>query len=151
MKRALILGIGNRIMSDDGIGVRIVEALAQENTMEMVRFAVGETDIGYCLSELADADICIIVDAACFGNEPCAVNVFDLADVLEQKRPARFFHDFDLIHGMKINNVMKEGILITVEVCSVAFSAELSPLMRDRLEELIREVKVIVRSYLYGR
>ncbi len=71
---------------------------------------------------------------------------------MEQKRPARYtYHDFDLIHGMKINNVMKEGILITVEVCSVAFSAELSPLMRDRLEELIREVKVIVRSYLYGR
>jgi hydrogenase maturation protease len=148
MKQALILGIGNRLMSDDGIGVRIVEALAQDNTMETVRFAAGETDIGYCLSELADADICIIVDAACFGNEPYSVSVLDLEDVLEQKRPARSFHDFDLIHGMKINKMMRKGILITVEVCSVAFSTELSPIMQSRFDDLVRRVKMIIGSYL---
>jgi hydrogenase maturation protease len=148
MKQTVVLGIGNRLMSDDGIGVRIAEALERDGTIKGIRFAAGETDIGYCLDELAEADVCIIVDAACFGNEPCSVNVFDLPEVLEQKRPARSFHEFDLIHAMKINNIRKEGILITVEVCSVEFSSELSPEMQERLEEIIREVKMIIATYL---
>ena len=149
MKRTVVLGIGNRLMSDDGIGVRIVEALAQGSTMEKIRFAVGETDIEYCLDELTASDSCIIIDAACLGNEPCAVKVLDLADVLEQKRPGYTYHDFDLIHGMKINNMMKEGLLVTVEVCSVAFSTELSPVMKDRFEELVREVRGVIDEFAY--
>lgn len=151
MNPVVVLGIGNRLMGDDGIGVRIVEALAQDNTMKNIRFAAGETDIEYCLDELADADRAIIVDAAFLGDEPCAVNVVGLKDVLEQRRDARTFHDFDLIHGMKINNMLKEGILVTVEVRSVSFATELSPVMEDRFEELVCMVKAAITSYLYNR
>lgn len=151
MKSAVVLGIGNRLMGDDGIGVRIAETLALDNTVEKVRFAAGETDIEYCLGELADADQCIIIDAACLGNKPCAVNVLDLAEVLKEKRYARSFHDFDLIQGMKINGMMKEGCLITIEVCSVSFATELSPLMTDRFEELVREVRAIITRCLLDR
>lgn len=143
------MGIGNRLMKDDGISVRIVEALAQGDTMKNVRFAAGETDIGYCLGELADADVCIIVDAACLGDKPCTIKVFDLEDILKQKRPVRSFHDFDLFHEMMINNLIKEGILVTIEVCSVSFSPELSPLLQERFGELIREIKMIITSYLF--
>ena len=107
MKPVIVLGIGNRLMGDDGIGVRIIEALGQENTSEKVRFAAGETDIGYCLSELADGDLCIIVDGSCSGREPCTVDVIDLKEVFAQRRPALSFHDFDLIHAMKRENIDK--------------------------------------------
>ena len=45
MKQILVLGIGNRMMKDDGIGVRIAEALALENDLENVDYVAGETDI----------------------------------------------------------------------------------------------------------
>lgn len=142
MKKITVLGVGNRIMGDDGIGVRIVEALAQDVTMRNFHFAAGETDIDYCLGELEDADRCIIIDASCFGKEPCSIAVQDLKDVFSQRRPACTFHDFDLIHGMKLRDMRKEGILITIEAGFIGFSADLSPLMQERFEEIVREVKV---------
>lgn len=166
MKQAVVLGVGNRLMGDDGIGVRIVEALEQsgtrvcgqeigedgrgENSPEKIRFTVGETDVGYCLKELADSDLCIIVDGACTGRERCSVNATSLKDVFGKMRPVRSSHDFDLIHGMKRDGLWKEGILITVEVGFVGFSAELSPLMEERFDEILREVKAIVRSCLFA-
>jgi len=151
MNQAIVLGVGNRLMGDDGIGVCIVEALGQENTSEKVRFAAGETDIDYCLSELADGDLCVIIDGGFFGKAPCSVEVLDLKEVFAQKRPALSFHDFDLIQAMKRENMMKEGILITIEVCDLGFSPELSILMRERFEEIVREIKVIVNSFLTGK
>ena len=44
--------------------------------------------------------------------------------------------------------MIKEGILITIEVSSVGFSTELSPLMGERFEEIAREAEVIISSYL---
>lgn len=166
MKRAVVLGVGNRLMGDDGIGVRIVEALGRsgtrvcgqesgedgrrENSPETIRFTAGETDIGYCLREIADSDLCIIIDGACTGKEPCSVSAASLKDVFRKMQPARSFHDFDLMHGMKRDGLWKEGILITVEVGFVGFSAELSPLMEERFDEILREVKAIVRSCLFA-
>lgn len=151
MKNVIVLGIGNRLMGDDGIGVRIVEALGQGKILDNVRFAVGETDIDYSLNELFDEDICVIVDASRSGRDPCSVGVFDLKEVFKQRRSALSFHDFDLIHAMKRANMFKDGLLITVEICSAGFSPELSPLMRERFEEIVREVRVIIGSYLLAR
>ncbi|HVI42208.1 MAG TPA: hypothetical protein VM577_16265, partial [Anaerovoracaceae bacterium] len=111
----------------------------------------GETDIDYCLSELSDRDICVIVDGGRSGKEPGSVEVLTLQEVFSQRRTALFFHNFDLIQAMKRENMLKDGILITVEVCSVELSAELSPFMRERFEEIVREVKVIISSYLLSR
>jgi hydrogenase maturation protease len=150
MKHTVVLGIGNRLMGDDGIGVRVVEALGQGNRSGKIRFAAGETDIDYCLNELAEAEVYVIIDGGCSGREPCSVDVIDLKEVFAQIRPALSFHDFDLIHAMKRENMIKEGILITIEVSSVGFSTELSHCMKERFEEIAREVKGIIVSYING-
>jgi hydrogenase maturation protease len=151
MKRTIVLGIGNRLMCDDGIGVRIVEALGAGNTTENIRYLAGETDVFYCLDELEKADHCILIDAACTGREPCCISVFDLKEVLSQSRALLSLHDFDLIHAMKRYQVIKEGILVTIEICSAVFSEELTELMQERLDEIIREVRVIINNSLNTR
>ncbi len=143
-KKIIVLGIGNRLMGDDGIGVRIVEALKEEEQSGDIRFTAGETDIGYCLDALAEGEFCVIVDGACTGQEPCTVSMLDLKEVLAQKRSSLCFHDFDLICAMKRENMIKDGVLITVEVGSVEFSADLSPLMLERFGEIVRKVKEIL-------
>jgi len=63
MKRVLVLGIGNRLMRDDGIGVYVVEKLQKENASGDLQYLVGETDIDYCLRVMEGVDRLIIVDA----------------------------------------------------------------------------------------
>lgn len=45
MKELLVLGIGNILMMDDGIGVYIVEELKNRNTNPCIRYVIGETDV----------------------------------------------------------------------------------------------------------
>jgi hydrogenase maturation protease len=160
MKQTVVLGIGNRLMGDDGIGVRLAEVLGQRNPYENVRFIAGETDVDYCLNELAGADLCIIIDGArsagdIFASErppaakgPCSVEVTDLKGIFAQKRPMASFHDFDLIHAMKRENLMKDGILITVEIYTAEFSEELSEPLRERFDEIAEEVRDRMDRYL---
>lgn len=144
MKKVLVLGIGNRMMGDDGIGVHVAEALGQSKNLENVRLAVGETDTEFCLNLLEDADELILLDGANLGEEPGTVKTFPLNEVLLQRRSALSFHDFDLIHAMNQENIRKDGILITIEICSLSFSMELSPLLRERFSEIVREVEEII-------
>jgi hydrogenase maturation protease len=116
--------------------------------MGQVRFSAGETDIEYCMGELEDAELCIIIDAAYRGHEPCSVNALDLEEVLAQIKPVYSFHELDLIHAMKRENLIRKGILIAVEVSSVNYSAELSPLMKERFEEICRHVRELIKDYL---
>ena len=147
MKKILVLGIGNRLMEDDGIGVRIAEELAMESDMQNVDFVVGETDVDFCLSKLLEADHCIIIDSAYLGNEPGTISVFPLKEIIEQKRSAMSFHDFDLIHAMTTENLLKEGLLITVEVSNINFSTELSSVMNERFRGILHDIKEILNEY----
>lgn len=147
MTQLLVLGIGNRTMGDDGIGVRIVEALALENNLETVDFVAGETDVDFCLSKLLNADQCIIIDSGYLGKEPCSIGVFPLQQIYEQRRSMLSFHDFDLIHAMTTENLLKKGLLITIEICSIGYSTELSPLMEERFPRIIREIKEKIDDY----
>lgn len=153
----LVLGIGSRLMGDDSVGVRVVEALGKDyemtalelkNEVRYVRFKAGETDVEYCMRELDDCDICIIIDAACTGKEPGTVDVIDLKEIFAKKRRFLAVHEFDLFHAMKWEGKIKEGILIAIEAASVSFSADLSPVMQERFPEILREVKMIIGSYL---
>jgi hydrogenase maturation protease len=67
----LVLGVGNTLLTDDGIGVRVVQSLSQaarSNDAGTIVFHDGGT-IGLALLPLiADADGVILVDAANFGG-----------------------------------------------------------------------------------
>lgn len=148
MKHTVVLGIGNRLMGDDGIGVRVVEALGRENESENIRFTAGETDVCYCLDELAAGDIYILIDGACTGKAPGFVGVVDLRQVFTQRKAPFTFHDFDLFHAMKRMNLLKDGILITIEVCSLELSTELSPALQERFDTIVRHVKEVIDGFL---
>lgn len=147
MKKILVLGIGNRMMEDDGIGVHVVEAIAKTNNSYDIRYVAGETDVDYCLRELAWGDRCIFIDGSISEKEPCSVETYPLLDVYAQNRPLLSFHDFDLIHAMKKDNILKDGILIAIEIYSLGFSTELSQPLSERFSEIVQRVKEIIDNY----
>lgn len=84
--RTVILGIGNPLLSDEGVGVHAIRWLdsnvdeGQKNLLN-VDFVDGGT-IGFALSGLiGDADQIVIIDAAQLHGEPGAVQVFTGEDM----------------------------------------------------------------------
>jgi hydrogenase maturation protease len=148
MKQTLVLGIGSLLMGDDAIGVRIAETLGYRDKRENIRYVSGETDVDYCMGEIRNSNDCVIIDGACTGNEPCTVQTLDLKEVLEELRPAAFFHETNLLHAMKREGLIKEGILVAVEISSVEFSTELSEPIKRRFDELVETVSERIAAYI---
>lgn len=98
MKNITVLGIGNRLMCDDGIGVYITEelnAIHRDRTSfetllsgavkqdwygnVQVSFISGETDIDFCKDIIKESEFIVIIDAADMGEEPGSVKVLNFS------------------------------------------------------------------------
>jgi len=74
MIRTLVLGIGNTLLSDEGIGVHVIEFLRQQQAApEGVVYLDGGTLSFTLAGEVEDADNLIVVDAAQLGDPPGTV------------------------------------------------------------------------------
>ena len=67
-KKTLVLGLGNVLMGDEGIGVHVVRALEQHTLPEGVECLDGGTGGFTLLEPLENADRIVLVDAAAAGN-----------------------------------------------------------------------------------
>ncbi len=69
--RAVVLGVGNILLSDEGIGVHTVRALADRYELPPeVEVIDGGTSAMDCLDQLAGADLLLIADCVRGAHEP---------------------------------------------------------------------------------
>lgn len=129
----IVIGLGNPLLGDDGVGWRIAEALRQETNVEVDCLAVG----GLALMErLVGYQRAILVDAICTGTQPegtitcCALE--DLAAEAGGGHLASA-HDASLAVAFQVGRALhaelpEQVIVLAVEAARVYdFSTELSP------------------------
>ncbi|MBK6742885.1 MAG: HyaD/HybD family hydrogenase maturation endopeptidase [Hydrogenophilales bacterium] len=76
--KVLVLGIGNSILSDEGVGIHVIEALTQTPlaTQDDVELLDGGTLSFTLAGPIQDADALIVVDAAQLKSAPGTLQVF---------------------------------------------------------------------------
>ena len=148
IKNVIVLGIGNRLMEDDGVGNDIVEELKRRKAFPSLRLLAGETDTDYCLDEMEGAKHVILIDAANMGKEPGSVTVLSLKKILEELSFSHSSHHFDLLHVMKQQNYKGDGLLLAVEAYSIQYHLGLSSQMEAQLPRIVDEVSKHIKSYL---
>lgn len=80
--RILVLGVGNILLSDEGIGVRIVEALEERYHLpECVEVLDGGTAGMELIGPMADRDHLIIADVVLSSQKPGSILVLRDAEV----------------------------------------------------------------------
>ena len=72
----LILGLGNTLLSDEGVGVHVLEALAADALPESVTLLDGGTLSFTLAGPIQEHDALIVVDAAQLQCSPGSVRVF---------------------------------------------------------------------------
>ncbi|MDD3530905.1 MAG: hydrogenase maturation protease [Gallionellaceae bacterium] len=81
MQKILILGLGNTLLSDEGVGVHVVQALAAAPVDDGVELLDGGT-LGFVLAgPVAEAAALVVVDAAQLHEAPGTVRVFKDAEM----------------------------------------------------------------------
>ncbi len=86
----LVLGVGNTLMRDDGVGVRLLEALAAADPVPRgVEYLDAGTLSFLLLPRIEDCDALLLLDAAHLGTHPGDVRCLEGESMDEFLRTAR--------------------------------------------------------------
>lgn len=141
--KTLILGIGNLLLADEGVGVHAAHALAHDGCPDgAVVLDVG-TAILDALEAIEEADFVIVVDAVKADGAPGSVYCMPL-DAFSPSPCIASMHGFDLSRVLALTRRKEppEVIVIGVEPARIEWSMELSP--------EVAEVLPIVRETILG-
>ncbi len=135
-EKIVIIGVGNLLMGDDGIGIRVVEALRCEVLPSNVQVFDGATRAFDVLEYMDGSDRAIIVDACKKNGVPGSIYRFVLYpanDMLDESLSLSM-HDINFIDAMRaskgIYRFPAQIVIIGIEPmrleCALEISQELS-------------------------
>jgi hydrogenase maturation protease len=144
--KTLVLGIGNPILSDDGVGPRLIDELRK--LVSAPDIVLRETSLaGVNLMEiLAGFDRAIIIDAVRSGGKPGQVYRLKPQDFEVQPKDAFSQHNMSLFHsialGKKLNlHMPKDVVIIAIEAENVTdFGESLTPEVEKAVSIAIKQV-----------
>lgn len=140
--RIVVLGIGNILLSDEGVGVRVVEKLAAEY---VVPPEVEIIDGGTCgmemLDQLEDLDGLIVIDCVRHGQPPAT------PVLLKGDKVPVFFKTKLSPHQISLSDVLasleltdtapKTTVIIGIQPASMSLGMDLTPEVAARVPELL--------------
>ena len=139
--RVVVLGIGNIILSDEGVGVRAAEAL--EATYELpdyVEVIDGGTAGMELLGPLSGVDLLLVLDAVTAGGAPGTIVKLAGREVPVFFRSKLSPHQVsicDVLAGLEFSGELpRDLVLIGVEPESMELGLELTPTVAARLPEM---------------
>ena len=143
------IAIGNRIMGDDGIGIKVAEELLPRFQQDNIQVVFGETDIDYALSKIEDGDFLFILDASYLKLNPGSVTITSIEGATKNHK---FFsqHQASLIDLVKIYGKSVEGYVVGIEVKEIHFSLFLSDILQRKLPDICKEVYDFINRILRG-
>lgn len=150
-KRILILGIGNYLMGDEGVGVHSIQALSKVKLPDYVDLIDGGTGSFNLMPILAKYPLVIFIDATMDGKPQGSIDVIypkfskDFPKVLSA-------HDVglkDMLDALEIKGELPKIVLITVTIndmkpMTIELSAEVQkaiPGVVKKVQELLAQIK----------
>ena len=153
IQKVLILGIGNTLLSDEGIGVHLVQRMSERvGPLEGVEFMDGGT-LSFTLAEpIAWADGLIVVDAARMDQPPGSLKVFrddEMDAYLTGNRSS--VHEVslsDLLDIARLSETLPTSrYLIGIEPEVLDWGESPSETVEPAIEDGIREIRSILRAW----
>lgn len=136
MKRAAVIAMGNPFMSDEGVGIRVLERLRQGALAEDCDLLDLGTSGFSVLHALRGRDKVVFVDCAMMGAPPGTLRRFTPEEVATQKARSRLsLHEGDLLHtialAQRLGTCPDDVVIFGIEPKTIEpgdrLSAELSP------------------------
>jgi len=154
--KTLILGLGNPLLKDDGVGLRVAEELQGRLNSR------GDTEVGLdywgglrLMERMIGYDRAVIIDAIVSGKPPGTIQTLHPGDIPTQRSASA--HDVNLPTALQLGRQAKahlpeddEILLIGIEAADVqTFNEQLSPEVEAVVPDVIELVlKAIAQERL---
>ncbi len=146
-KKTLVLGIGNYLMGDEGIGVHIANRLMNECLPTGVDVLDGGTGGFHLLEYFESYDHLVIVDATLDGRTPGSIRLIKPRFVADFP-PAMSTHDIglkDMVCAVQVLGKMPEIDLFVVSIETIQQQGiELTPEIEKVVPEIIERIQTLL-------
>lgn len=141
-----VIGIGNRIMKDDGVAIHILECIGEDMSKisKNIQVISGETDVEFCIDKIDCTDYLIIIDSTFLGIEIGTVTTMEIKDY-NGRNEIYSQHDLNLVSRLKDISILN-GWIIGIEVFKVDFGLELSKELKERFNKICNKVMEEINS-----
>jgi hydrogenase maturation protease len=158
--KTAVVGVGNLLMGDEGVGVRVIQALGQEPLPKGVALFDGGTAFHALTVELAVFEKWIIVDAVTGGGPPGEIYRLAWEQVLQGIKSrgsvqdlAVSLHDLGVVETLMLERFVdqvspqprfsevSEIVILGIEPERIELSLELSPIVESKLPLLLQAVR----------
>lgn len=149
-KPVLILGIGNLLLSDEGIGVHTAWILQKQNLPDFVEIIDGGTSGADLLDSLCGREKVIIIDAVDADVEPAAILKLTPEDLAAKELPSISLHEAGLVDTLTMAKLLgqspKEVVIIGVKPKDISpkigLTDELAAAMPEIMSAVLSEIHI---------
>jgi len=145
--RIAVLGVGNTLMTDDGLGAAVIRLLAERNLPKHVTLVADETAGMRLVRHFRESDVVFFVDAISTEAKPGAVFRFAPEDAGIDKLRANNIHGMGLSYllaAARFTGADPEVVVYAVQV------GDIRPNLDDELTEPVREAAKFVADGIAG-
>ncbi|HPQ80383.1 MAG TPA: hydrogenase maturation protease [bacterium] len=147
-KPAVIIGVGNYLMGDEGVGVHAIAALQEVNLPGEVELIDAGTP-GISLVHMIDGRrLAVIIDCADFGGKPGEIKSFDPETLKRDENAEISLHATDLLSALALakstGNYPKRVMILGIQPKGIEMGIRLSsevesalPLLPDLIRDII--------------
>jgi hydrogenase maturation protease len=141
--KTLVLGLGNILMADEGVGVHVVRAIEKQALPPGVECLDGGTGGFVLLEPLQAADRIIMIDAAADGN-PIGTVTRTVPRFARDYPPTLTAHDIGIKDLLDLFYMLDGGRQVTLYAITIdpqqPISLELSPVIKEAANVAIRRL-----------
>lgn len=149
----VMLGIGNVLLGDDGVGIKLVERLRNRHALRAARFVDGGT-LGFNLLGIVETtDALLVADAAELNEAPGTVRLFvdDAMDRFLTSSRRRSVHEVglcDLLDMARLLDCMpRRRALLCVQPCTIDWTEELSAPVAGTFEAAAAQADAVLQNW----
>jgi hydrogenase maturation protease len=153
MKKIGVIGLGNPLRRDDGIGIVLLE-LVRKNRRSFpkhIEFVDGGTGGMNLLHLLVQFDTALIIDAVLFNGRPGEIRLFDKEEILSRAVPVKMStHKADFFHILHLSKELKELpsqlFFFGIQPKDTSHGTDLSPDLKLALPQLYKKLVTKIKA-----
>ena len=139
-KKIVVLGLGNILLKDEGVGVCVAEEIAKRSLPENVEVIDGGTASLDILTSMKEVDKLIIIDALRGGEKPGTVYRLHPEDLLTPSDTHVSLHQMHVLEGLsaaeKMGNAPQETVIIGVEPEEIDWGVGVTSTVKRKIPEI---------------
>jgi hydrogenase maturation protease len=148
-RNVLILGVGNLLLTDDGFGVHVINALRELPIPPNVTLIEAGIVSHQLIPDFHAADLLIFIDAVEAGDTPGSIFRFKPEDMQFMSQLKVSLHDIsliDVLHMTALTGERPETVIIAVQpkdvrTCSMELNDEVKAAIPKVIDLVVEELK----------